>query len=550
MNPRLLLTSVFATLACLPMGCTTATTPSAAPTEPVSAAPAPMVPPVAAPVAATRGIYNALALGIVPDGTTNNTSAIAKAIATIKAAGGGTLHFPAGKYLTGSVHLESNLTLDLDAGAELLYSGNGADSPLVLARWECTTAYTHGPLIYADGKENIAITGRGTLNGQGANWWWRAQSRYPAPAGMSNAGAREAWLENYKRIEAGEKLTVDDFKLAGEYLRPSLVGLYNCKNVLVENVTLTFSPMWLLHPVYCEDMVVRGVRFVSAGGGGNGDGIDIDSSRNIRISDCFFSTSDDCIVIKSGRDNDGRRINRPTEFITITNCVMYEGHGAVVIGSETSGGIHDITASNIVAKGTDTGIRLKSMRGRGGVMENFRFDNWVIEDAKKQAFELTSRYGRSEPEPVSDRTPTFRNISYSNITVVNANQVASILGLPEKALENIRFTDVTATGKTGFIVEQASDVEFHNVRVDVTSKSAFSFAEARGLVLADVTSRSPVKGTPVMTFKDTDGIWLRSTRAAPGTESFLKFEGAAPKDLKVSECDFSAAANSGLPAAK
>ena len=212
------------------------------------------------------------------------------------------------------------------------------------ARWECTNVFTHAPLIYADGKQNIAITGRGTLNGQGWNWWWRSGRGQP-PAGIDPAKARDAWRSLYNRIEAGEKFTATDFTLAAEFLRPSLVGLYNCKNILVEGVTLFKSPMWMLHPVYSDDIVVHGVRFVSAdpdgqpskeGVGPNGDGIDVDSCRNVRISDCFFNTSDDCIVIKSGRDNDGLRTNRPTEYVTVANCVMYKGHGAVVIGSENS----------------------------------------------------------------------------------------------------------------------------------------------------------------------------------------------------------------------
>ncbi|MES1194446.1 MAG: glycosyl hydrolase family 28 protein, partial [Opitutus sp.] len=290
--------------------------------------------------AALPGIFNVRDYGAVPDGRTKNTAAFAQAVAACAAAGGGTLYVPAGKYLTGSIRLESNLTLNLEAGAELLYSGDPADSPLVPARWECTNVFTHAPLIYANGKQNITITGRGTLNGQGWNWWWRA-GRGASPAGVDPAVARDAWRKIYDRVEAGENLSAADFTLAAEYLRPSLVGIYNCKNILVEGVTLFKSPMRMLHPVYSDDIVIRGVRFVSADPDGqpskedvgpNGDGIDVDSCRNVRISDCFFNTSDDCIVIKSGRDADGIRTARPTEYVTVTNCVMYKGHGAVVIG--------------------------------------------------------------------------------------------------------------------------------------------------------------------------------------------------------------------------
>ncbi|HWA09411.1 MAG TPA: glycoside hydrolase family 28 protein [Opitutaceae bacterium] len=505
---------------------------------------------------ATPAVFNVLDYGAVPDGRTKNTTAFARAVAACAAAGGGTLVVPAGRYLTGSIQLESNLTLQLEAGAELLYSGDPADSPLVPARYECTNAFTHAPLLYANGKQNIAITGRGTVNGQGWNWWWRSGRGTP-PAGVNPALARDEWRRLYTRIEAGEKLSADDFKLAAEFLRPSLIGIYNSRNVLVEGVTLFKSPMWMLHPTYCDDVVIRGVRFISAdpdgqpsaeGVGPNGDGIDVDSCRNVRISDCFFNTSDDCIVIKSGRDQDGLRTARPTEYVTVTNCVMYKGHGAVVVGSETSGGVRNVTASNIVSKGTDCGVRIKSMRGRGGVLENFRFDNWVIEDAQKQAFEITMEYAPTQPEPVSVRTPAFHDFAFSNITVINAHQVASIVGLDERSVDRLRFSDITATGGIGFLCSRARDVELHEVRVDAGPKGAFVFDRTHDLVLDDVTSRAPSKDAPVILFKDSDDLLVRSSRAAAGTGTFLKLDGAAPSHLKLTENDFSAAAIPTVPA--
>ncbi|HVU35839.1 MAG TPA: glycoside hydrolase family 28 protein [Opitutaceae bacterium] len=476
--------------------------------------------------ASATGILNPLDYGAVGDGHTNNTAAFARVMAACAQAGGGTVRVPAGKYLTGSIQLVDNVTLNLEAGAELLYSPDPADSPLVPSRYEGTNVFEHAPLIYANGRKNIAITGRGTIDGQGQNWWWRSGSpRFAPPAGRDPAPARTAWRHLYERIEAGEKLTAADFTAAAEFLRPSLVQLYECHNVLVADVTITHGPMWLLHPIYSEDVVVRGVRFISAGGGPNGDGIDVDSCRNVRISDCFFRTSDDCIVIKSGKDNDGRRTNRPTEFVTITNCVMYEGHGAVVVGSETSGGIRNVTASNIVSEGTDTGIRIKSMRGRGGVLENFRFDNWVIEDPKKIGFEITMRYGRTNPEPVSARTPLFRNFAYSNITVVNAKKVATIQGLPERAVSDVRFDDINATGETGVIADHASGIEFHQVRVAVKTGSAFSFDTSEHLVFDDSAAQTADTASAAIALRDSTDAFVRGNRAAAGTGTFLQVAG-------------------------
>ena len=437
--------------------------------------------------AAPAALFNVADYGAVADGRAKDTAAIARAVAACSAAGGGTVCFPAGHYLTGSISLDSNITLWLEAGSELLYSGDPADSPIVESRWESTNAYTHAPLIYANGKENIAVTGRGTINGQGRNWWWR-NGVYDKARGAATKPAVSAWLRLYDRIEAGEKPGLAEFRLAAEYLRPSLVQFYGCKNVLVEGVTLTESPMWLLHPVYSENVSVRGVSFISTGP--NGDGIDVDSCRDVRISDCFFSTGDDCIVIKSGRNADGRRTARPTEHVAVTNCVMYKGHGAIVIGSETAAGIRDVVASNIVARGTDRGIRIKSMLGRGGVIENMRFDNFVIEDPTVVAIEITALYHdktdsngavRSSNEEVSERTPVFRNLAFSNLTIVNAIQVATIEGLAKMPIRQLRFTDVVATGAAGFACDHAADVELQGVRIDVKSGKPFVFKDVRDL---------------------------------------------------------------------
>ena len=491
-------------------------------------------------MAATPSVFNVLDHGVVPDGTTKNTAALAAVIGKIKEAGGGTLYFPPGRYLTGSIHLESNLTLHLEAGAVLLYSGDPADSPLVLSRWEGTSAWTHGPLIYANGKENITITGRGTIDGQGENWWRPERSADPKRV-AANQAAREAWKKLSDRIQAGEAFTREDFAVAGEFIRPSLIVPYECKNILVENVTITNSPMWLLHTIYSENIVVRGVSFISHGP--NGDGYDLDSSRNVRISDCFFDTGDDCIVIKSGRDADGRRINRPTELVTITNCVMHRGHGAVTIGSEMSGGIRDITASNIVCRGTDRGIRLKAQRGRGAVVENIRFDNWVIIDAPKEAIHITSNYSKMAEEPKSDRTPVFRNISFSNITVVNARQIVGIAGLTEQAVEQVRITDLKGSGRAGFICDAAADLELHDIRIDAKEGPAFAFSRSSRLLLDNVgvTAVSSKAASPVVSFVDVADAVLTGSRSPAGAGVFLQVDGAKSSAITLAGNDLTAA---------
>ncbi len=439
--------------------------------------------------AARAGIYNVLDYGAAGNGIAKETGAINRAIKAIERAGGGTLYFPAGKYLTGSIHMVDNLTIHLEAGAELLYSGDPADSPLVESRWEGTSTYTYGPLIYANGKQNLAITGRGVINGVGKNWWWRTTEGSPGPKRDHAMVAKTEWREKiYPRVHKEGKLAKEDYKLSAEFTRPSLVVFFECKNIRVDGVTLTMSPMWLMHAIYSEDINVTGVRFVSEHGGPNGDGFDIDSCRNVRVSDCFFDTGDDCIVIKSGKDDDGRRVARPTEFVTITNCVFYAGHGAVVIGSETSGGINNIVASNNVCKGTDRGIRIKTMRGRGAVIQNVRFDNWVIEGTPKEAIHITANYAKVPEEPKSERTPVIRNVSISNITVVDAKQVVGIAGLPEQYIENLRLTDITGTGEIGFVADSVDGLELRDVRIDAKTGPAFTFSKSRNLFLDTLTS--------------------------------------------------------------
>ena len=228
---------------------------------------------------------------------------------------------------------------------------------------------------------------------------------------------------------------------------------------------------------------------------------------------------------------------------------MFQGHGAVVIGSETSGGIRNITTTNGVSVGTDCGIRIKSRRGRGGVLENFRFDNWVIEDAKQQAFEINTRYNPSPDAPCGKTTPVFKNFSYSSITIKNAGQIAKIVGLPEKAIAELRFTAINATGKIGFIIDQATDVELHHVRSTATSGSPISVEysshlgldDVSHLVLDDVSPRSAKSTTPAIAVTHFTDLVVRNSRAAAGTGSFLFFTGAKTAGLVLSAIDLSRA---------
>ncbi len=434
--------------------------------------------------ALTAADVNVLDHGVVGDGETNNTAAIAEALAACAGSGGGKVVFPAGRYLTGSVHLEDDITLYLAEGAELLYSGDPADSPLVRTRWEGTMAYTHGPLVYANGKKNVGIAGRGTINGQGENWWWRNlddKSLYDR-----TMPPFRAWKAVMERIQNGEEVGIDEFEEPAKFLRPSLVVFFECENVRVEGVTLYNSPMWMLHPIFCENVLVTGVSFVSHGA--NGDGIDIDSSRNVRVSDCYFDTEDDCIVIKSGRDADGRRIGRASEFITITNCVMYRGHGAVVIGSEMSGDVRNVYMHNCLFEGTDRAVRIKSRRGRGGVVENVTAENLVVKDMQREVVILNMEYPSDTKALTNQEAPVFRNITVRDVVAEGAPVAIRVVGLEDSPIEDLRFENMTLHTTEGILLKHVRGVEFHQVLVQPENGPAYVLEDARDI---------KIEGSPV-----------------------------------------------------
>jgi hypothetical protein len=267
--------------------------------------------------------------------------------------------------------------------------------------------------------------------------------------------------------------------------------------------------------------------------GVNTDGIDIDSSREVRISDSYFDTGDDAICIKSGKDADGRRVGRVTENIAITNCTVRRGHGAVVLGSETAGGIRNVVASNIVSKGTEHGIRIKSGRGRGGLLENIRFDNWVIENPLREAIIVTNYYTRVPAEPVSERTPVFRNIAISNVTVTGAPVVASIEGLPEMPIPGLRITDLIGSGKRGLLAFNTQGLELRNVRLDAEEGPEFLIRDSTGLDLDRVESRQPNAAAPVIRLDNCAGALVRGSRAWPGTNTFLSVQPGSLKGITL-----------------
>jgi polygalacturonase len=477
----------------------------------------------------TRGFYSVIRFGASSDGQTMCTEAIRKAIDTAASAGGGTIFFPSGTYLTGPIHLQSHITLFLDAGATIKFSTNFDDYlPMVPSRWEGITVTNFSPLIYAYQAKDVAIVGRGTLDGQGQVWWdflqkLRANKDQP----------RSKWQEEFVRLNKDRIAEANYAPLNVGYLRPPFIQFYECTNVLVEGVTIRNSPFWNVLPVFCEGVNVHGVSIINPPLSPNTDGVNPDSCRNVRISDCLIDTGDDCITIKSGRDADGRRVGKPAENYTIVNCTLLHGHG-LSIGSEMSGGVKNIAVDNCVFDGTDNGIRIKSTRGRGGVIENVRISNLVMRNIREEAIVLTTFYRKSDPEPVSERTPIFRNIHFSGITGAGT-VTCEVTGLAEMPVENVTFNDIQLTGKTGFAIKDAKGIELHHVTVNTERGPAFTATGTDGLELDGVKTTNPHDGTPVVQLGQVKNVFIHGCVATPGTETFLRMNEASADDVTLGD---------------
>lgn len=412
-----------------------------------------------------------LKAGAKANGKTLNTKLINSTIDRLNANGGGTLYFPAGTYLTGSIRLKSNITLELEAGATLLFSDNFDDYlPFVEVRHEGVMMKSFQPLIYAVEAENITIKGEGTLNGQGKKWWtefFRVMIDLK-DNGMRDINKYQPLWDKANDTKAIYAETNEDYvnTLQRRFFRPPFIQPIRCKDVRIEGVKIMNSPFWTVNPEFCDYVTVKGITIHNVPSP-NTDGINPESCRNVHISDCHISVGDDCITIKSGRDAQARRLGVPCENVTITNCTMLSGHGGVVIGSEMSGGVRKVVISNCVFDGTDRGIRIKYTRGRGGIVEDIRVSNIVMRDIKQEAIVLNLKYSKMPAEPKGERTPVFRNVHVSGVTVTNVKTPLKIVGLEEAPISDIVLRDIHIQGaKEKCIFQDCRRVTLKEVVVD------------------------------------------------------------------------------------
>lgn len=384
--------------------------------------------------------------------------AIAAAIDACAKAGGGRVVVPAGEWLTGAIHLKSNVNLHVSEGATLRWVFDLTKYPIVFTRWEGVECMNFSPFIYAYEQENIAITGTGTLDG-GAdlNSWW-AWNRKGEPVKKQKAGRDRLFKMGEDNVPVAERVFGAD-----DFLRPNFIQPYRCKNILIEGVTILRSPMWEIHPVLSQNITVRGVKITSHGP--NNDGFDPESCSDILVEDTVFDTGDDCIAIKSGRNNDGRRVNVPTENMVIRNCIMKDGHGGVVLGSECTGGIRNIFVENCTmdSPDLDRGLRFKNNAVRGGVLENVFMRNVKIGRVGEAVLTIDLLY---EEGAKGDFKPVVRNVQLDHITSSASPRVMFIRGFPGAVIENIRISNSTFNSVTETeVVQHAGTISFDNVTI-------------------------------------------------------------------------------------
>ena len=392
--------------------------------------------------------YNITNFGAKPDGKTLATESFKKAIEECNKNGGGKVIVPYGKFLTGAIHLLDNVNLHLEDGAEIIFSTNPNDFPIVHTSFEGLELMNYSPLIYAYNKKNIAITGKGILNGQGnnENWWpWKGATSEGNSYGYVNGNPSQQDKENLPRLmELSEKNVPVENRIFGNghYLRPNFIEPFGCENVLIKDVKIINAPFWIIHPMKSKNVIIDGVNIESHGP--NNDGCDPEYSKNVLIKNSIFNTGDDCIAIKAGRDAEGRRIGITTENIIVRDCKMIDGHGGVVIGSEMSAGVKNVFAYNCYmdSPNLDRAIRLKTNTKRGGYVDGVYAKNITVGQVKEALLHITMKYNVYGNQ-TGNFIPKIKNIYLENITVQNAGKYVIFAdGLENSKIENITLKNI------------------------------------------------------------------------------------------------------------
>ena len=450
------------------------------------------------------------------DGIALNTVAFRNAIEALSKKGGGRLNVPAGVWFTGPIVLKSNINLHLDKGALILFSPDFNLYPLVDGSFEGLETKRCQSPISARNAENVAITGEGSINGSGEAWrplkkakvtesQWKkvvksggilkdANYWYPSAGSLKGQSMSEMNVPNGKLSDA-QWLEIKDF------LRPVMISFIECKNVLLQGVLFENSASWNIHPLLCSNLIVDNITVRNPGYAQNGDGIDIESCKNVLLINSNFDVGDDGICIKSGKDEEGRKRGRPTENVIVDNCKVFKAHGGFVVGSEMSGGVRNISVKNCQFLGTDVGLRFKSNRGRGGLVENIYISDIYMFDIATDSFLFDLYYGgKSATESLEDgdeaqtsvqipavtvETPSFRNIYVKNIVSRNARRAMFFNGLPEMNITNINVENAIISAQYGAVISESDGIKFKNIQIIPQTGAALTLQNVKNFDLKE-----------------------------------------------------------------
>ncbi|MEP6701331.1 MAG: glycoside hydrolase family 28 protein, partial [Bacteroidota bacterium] len=456
-----------------------------------------------------------LKYGAIQDGITLNTKSINATIEALVKKGGGVVLVPPGLWLTGPIVLKSNINLYLSAGATLLFSKDFFEYPLVKGNWEGIPQMRNQSPVSATDATNIAITGKGIIDGNGDAWRMVKKDKLNETQWKKLIGSggllsedKKTWYPTEKILKGSQlqnpgvitpEKTDEFYNSIKDFLRPNLVLFTRCKYILLEGVTFQNSPAWCLHPLMCENLIVKNIAVKNPWYAQNGDGIDAESCKNVLIENSVFDVGDDALCMKSGRDEEGRKRAMPIENVIIRGCTVYAAHGGFVIGSEMSGGARNIYVSNCTFIGTDIGLRFKTTRGRGGVVENIFIKDIYMKDIGGEAILFDMYYMAKDPlplvgekrelpkveyKPVDETTPVFKNFTISNVYCNGAEKAIFVRGLPEMHIKDILLENMVLQSNIGFDVQEATDITFRNIKVisadthpviDITQSDALVF---------------------------------------------------------------------------
>lgn len=456
--------------------------------------------------------------GGVGNGKALNTDAFSKAIDALSKKGGGKLVVPAGVWYTGPIVFKSNINLHLDKGALILFSSDFDLYPLVNTNFEGLETRRCQSPISGKNLENVAITGQGSINGSGEAWRPLKRSKVTESHWkkvVKSGGVlkdSDLWYPTAQSIKGQSlsdmnvprgNLSETDWLEIKDYLRPVMISFIECKNVFLQGVLFENSPSWNIHPLMCTNVIVDNVFVRNPSYAQNGDGIDVESCKNVLVVNSTFDVGDDAICIKSGKDAEGRLRARPTENVIVDNCKVFQGHGGFVVGSEMSGGVRNISVRNCQFMGTDVGLRFKSNRGRGGVVENIYISDIYMFNIVTDSFLFDLYYGgKSASESMEDgdvnpkevsvpqvsaETPIFRNIYVKNIVSRNAYRAMFFNGLPEMNISNINVENAFITSQFGVLLSEADGVKFKNIHITPHTGAALTLQNVKNFELNDFT---------------------------------------------------------------